>query len=67
MAITNNCVAGRNMTRTRTINLIYRTTQQEIGFTDRPWNIQNFDNIILSIIKIEYYGLSTYCIIRLKY
>ena len=54
MAITNNCAVGRDMPRTRTTNLIYMITRQEIGFTDRPRNIQNLGQLILPIIEIEY-------------
>ena len=54
MAITNRCATGREMPRTRTTNLIYMITRQEIGFTDRPRNIQNLGQLILPIIEIEY-------------
>ena len=40
-----------------TTNFIYIITRTEIGFTDRPLNIRNFENTILPIMKILYFGL----------
>ena len=49
----------RDATRQQTTKCIYMITHTEIGFTNRPRNIQNFENTILTPdLKILYFGLS---------
>ena len=59
MAITNSCVAGREMPRTskQPILYTYMITHMEIGFIDRPQDIRNPVHTILPIIKMLYFGL----------
>ena len=60
MAITNSCAAGRELPRTRKQPILYTITRTEIGFTDRPRNIQNPSNIILPIWKYCTWDLVLY-------
>ena len=49
MTITDSCAAGREMPCTSKQPIIYLITRTEIGFTDRPRDIQNLIQLILPI------------------
>ena len=59
MAITISCAAGREMLRTKKQPILIHDNSPGDSPKDRPLDIQNPSNIILPIMKILYFGLST--------
>ena len=55
-----------NAAHQETTNFIYMITRTVIEFAGRPQDIQNFDNIILPMIKNGTSDLVLYCV-RLEY